>query len=50
VPESPRHEFELTSAVAQLIAAGHRLEIFAIEGAWRDIGRPEDLAAAEEMT
>ena len=48
---SPRHEFELTSAVDQLIAAGHRLEIFPIEGAWRDIGRPEDLAAAtEEMT
>ena len=51
VPESPRHEFELTSAVEQLIAAGHRLEIFPIEGAWRDIGRPEDLAAAtEELT
>ena len=51
VPESPRHEFELTSAVDQLIAAGHRLEIFPIEGTWRDIGRPEDLAAAtEEMT
>ena len=50
VPVSPRGEFELTSAVAQLIDAGHRLEIFPLEGAWRDIGRPEDLAAAEEMT
>ena len=46
--KSPRGEFELTSAVEQLIAAGHRLEIFPIEGAWRDIGRPEDLAAASE--
>ncbi len=51
VPESPRHEFELTSAIEQSIAGGHRLEIFPIEGNWRDIGRPEDLAAAtEEMT
>jgi NDP-sugar pyrophosphorylase family protein len=50
VPESPRGEFELTSAIAQLIDAGQRLEIYPIEGAWRDIGRPEDLAAAEEMT
>ena len=48
VTVSPRGEFELTSAVEQLIAAGHRLEIFPIEGAWRDIGRPEDLAAATE--
>jgi len=48
VTKSPRGEFELTSAVEQLIAAGHRLEIFPIEGAWRDIGRPEDLAAASE--
>lgn len=51
VSVSPRGEFELTSAVEQLLAAGHRLEIFPIEGAWRDIGRPEDLAAAsEELT
>ena len=51
VPVSPRGEFELTSAVEQLIAAGHRLEIFPIEGAWRDIGRPEDVAAAaQEIT
>ncbi len=51
VPVSVRGEFELTSAVEQMLAAGQRLEIFPIEGAWRDIGRPEDLAAAaEEMT
>ena len=50
VPQSPRGEFELTSAIAQMIDGGQRLEIYPIEGAWRDIGRPEDLAAAEEMT
>lgn len=51
VPVSVRGEFELTSAVEQMLAAGQRLEIFPIHGAWRDIGRPEDLAAAaEEMT
>ncbi len=48
-PKSPRGEYELTSAVAQLLESGKRLEIFAIEGQWRDIGRPEDLAAVQEF-
>ena len=42
-PKSPRGEYELTSAVEQLIAKGKLLRIFPIEGEWRDIGRPEDL-------
>jgi len=42
-PKSPRGEYELTSAVAQLIEKGKLLRIFPIEGEWRDIGRPEDL-------
>src|SRR5882724_2903147 len=47
-PESPRGEYELSSAVAQLIEGGKLLRIFPIEGDWRDIGRPEDLEAVRE--
>ena len=42
-PKSLRGEYELTSAVAQLIEGGKLLRLFPIEGQWRDIGRPEDL-------
>src|SRR6266566_819118 len=47
--KSPRGEYELTSAVAQLLDNGKRLEIFPIEGQWRDIGRPEDLEAVRDL-
>ncbi|MCX6590675.1 MAG: nucleotidyltransferase family protein [Acidobacteria bacterium] len=46
VPKSPRGEYELTSAVEALVAQG-RVVIHALEGIWRDIGRPEDLEAAQ---
>jgi UDP-N-acetylglucosamine diphosphorylase / glucose-1-phosphate thymidylyltransferase / UDP-N-acetylgalactosamine diphosphorylase / glucosamine-1-phosphate N-acetyltransferase / galactosamine-1-phosphate N-acetyltransferase len=49
VPKSPRGEYELTSAIAQLIERGKLLRIFAVTGQWRDIGRPEDLAAVKEF-
>jgi UDP-N-acetylglucosamine diphosphorylase / glucose-1-phosphate thymidylyltransferase / UDP-N-acetylgalactosamine diphosphorylase / glucosamine-1-phosphate N-acetyltransferase / galactosamine-1-phosphate N-acetyltransferase len=45
VPKSSRGEYELTSAISQLIESGKLLRIFPIEGQWRDIGRPEDLQA-----
>jgi len=48
-PKSPRGEYELTSAVAQLLEGGKRLELFPIEGQWRDIGRPEDLEAVRDL-
>jgi len=48
-PRSPRGEFELTSAIAQLIGSGKLLRLFPIAGAWRDIGRPEDLAALQDL-
>ncbi len=48
VPLSGRGEYELTSAVAQLIESGKPLRLYPIAGAWRDIGRPEDLAAIRE--
>ena len=49
VPKSPRGEYELTSGVEQLLARGKRILLYGVAGAWRDIGRPEDLAAAQEM-
>ncbi len=47
VSKSPRGEYELTSAVSRLIETGTLLRLFPIEGQWRDIGRPEDLAAVQ---
>ena len=44
-PKSSRGEYELTSAISQLIDGGKLLRVFPIEGHWRDIGRPEDLEA-----
>jgi len=49
VPLSPRGEYELTSAVEQLLARGARVLLHGLGGAWRDVGRPEDLEAAEGM-
>jgi NDP-sugar pyrophosphorylase family protein len=45
LPLSPRGEYELTAAVERLIPS--RVAIHVLGGVWRDIGRPEDLAAAE---
>jgi len=42
VDESPRGEYELTSAVEAMVNRGG-VVIHAIEGVWRDLGRPEDL-------
>ncbi len=49
VPKSPRGEYELTTAVEQLIASGRRVAIHGLEGGWRDVGRPSDLEAAERL-
>ena len=46
VPMSPRGEYELTSAIEQMIAAGRALRMYTLRGTWRDVGRPEDLEAA----
>jgi dTDP-glucose pyrophosphorylase len=45
---SIRHEYELTSAIDAMLADGLRLKISPVEGEWRDVGRPEDLAAVNE--
>jgi len=46
---SIRGEYELTSAYEQMLADGLDLRIGRLDGNWRDVGRPEDLAASESM-
>lgn len=48
VPVSPRGEYELTSAIAQLIERGEILRKYAIRDDWMDVGRPEDLERAAD--
>ena len=40
---SQRGEYELTSAIEQLIKGGYRLRHYGVSERWRDVGRPEDL-------
>ena len=49
VPLSVRGEYELTSALSQMIERGLRLLLYPLQGAWRDVGRPGDLDAARKM-
>jgi NDP-sugar pyrophosphorylase family protein len=42
---SVRNEYELTTIFDRMLEEGLELRIAAIDGAWRDVGRPEDLAA-----
>jgi len=49
VPRSPRGEFEIPDALTAMIAEGRRLEVVPLEGAWLDVGTPEDLARAAEV-
>ncbi len=43
---SVRNEYEITSAFEMMLTDGLELRISPVEGDWRDIGRPEDLQAA----
>jgi UDP-N-acetylglucosamine diphosphorylase / glucose-1-phosphate thymidylyltransferase / UDP-N-acetylgalactosamine diphosphorylase / glucosamine-1-phosphate N-acetyltransferase / galactosamine-1-phosphate N-acetyltransferase len=43
---SPRGEYELTSAFDRMLDDSLELRISPVEGKWRDIGRPDDLLAA----
>jgi NDP-sugar pyrophosphorylase family protein len=45
VPISPRGEYEIASAINQLIDNGSKLRYYPISGGWHDVGRPEDLRA-----
>jgi NDP-sugar pyrophosphorylase family protein len=46
---SPRNEFELTQIFDLMLADGRELRIAPIDGLWRDVGRPEDLTALNEI-
>src|SRR6266566_7605910 len=45
--KSPRGEYELTDAIASLLAANHKLEGLEIQGRWVDVRDPEVLAKLE---
>lgn len=45
VTPSARNEYELTSIFETMLAEDVEVRISAIEGLWRDVGRPEDLEA-----
>lgn len=42
---SPRGEYELTSAIDLMLHEDRDVRISPVEGRWRDVGRPDDLAA-----
>ncbi len=50
IQKTERGEYELPSAVTMLLGEGERFLISPLVGAWRDVGRPEDVAAAAEIT
>lgn len=45
--KSPRGEYELTDALAAMLAAGHRIAGLEIQGRWVDVRDPETLARLE---
>jgi dTDP-glucose pyrophosphorylase len=46
---SSRGEYELTQAIADMIADGRELRALPLRGFWGDIGTPEDLARFREL-
>ncbi len=50
VPLSPRGEYELTSAITQLLDGGANIVLHSLSGDWLDVGRPEDLERARLLT
>jgi dTDP-glucose pyrophosphorylase len=49
VPLSQRGEYELTSAITQLLDNGANIVLHSLSGDWLDVGRPEDLARARSI-
>ncbi|MEP7362175.1 MAG: sugar phosphate nucleotidyltransferase [Acidobacteriota bacterium] len=49
IPQSARGEYEITTAIEQLLAGGKRVLLHGLAGNWRDVGRPEDLGPAQEL-
>lgn len=50
IPVSPRGEYELTSAITQLLDSGKHIVLHSLSGDWLDVGRPEDLERARALT
>jgi len=50
IEKSPRGEYELTDGLKKLLEDGARVLAQPLRHAWRDVGRPEDVAAALELT
>lgn len=48
--KSPRNEYELTDAIAQMAAAGRRMAGLEIQGRWVDVRDPEVLASLEQQS
>jgi glucose-1-phosphate thymidylyltransferase len=46
---SARNEYELTSIFDAMLRDSLELRISAVEGAWRDVGRPEDLRDLRQL-
>jgi NDP-sugar pyrophosphorylase family protein len=46
---SPRGEYELPQAVAQMVRDGRVVRAVPVRGGWSDIGTPADLAAAQTL-
>ncbi len=49
ITPSVRGEYELPSAITDIIADGKKIAAYCIEGEWCDMGRPEDIPAAEAI-
>jgi NDP-sugar pyrophosphorylase family protein len=49
VAASPRGEYELPQAVAQMVADGRSVRAVPVRGPWSDVGTPEDLATANAL-
>ena len=49
VRESPRGEYELPQAIAEMADDGRDVRGVPVRGAWCDVGTPADLAAAEAL-
>ncbi len=47
-PESERGEYEITTTLALLVEADHRVSVARYDGTWRDVGHPWDLLTATE--
>jgi dTDP-glucose pyrophosphorylase len=49
VQPSPRGEYELPQAIAQMVRDGRAVRAVPVRGPWSDVGTPADLAAAETL-